>query len=107
MDELTAPHEEEYSFEEIRTKCETLISSSKIEKDDSLNILKLQFEIELLAVNMIHSKDKQLEHLKHEIELQKAINKNSELLQIMSSDIINRNKRINQLYEQFAIPRKK
>lgn len=95
--------EEESQFTEVKKKCEEFIESSNIEKSDALSILKLQHEMEKIVLETLFHKERNIETLKHEMDILKLSNRNAEILEKTTSDLSKCQKTIQELENKVRV----
>ena len=89
--------EENIVLEEITSQCDSLINSETINKDESLKILKLFHSAEKKFLEMFFLKQKEVDSLKNELIIIKLTNKNTEMLQQLSQDLLTMDKTVKDL----------
>jgi len=75
------------SLSEIRSRCDQIIIDENISKDAALSILKLFHDTEVMIVNAETAKQREIDTLRHEIDIMHMSNKNTEMLLSLTSDI--------------------
>tara|TARA_B100000161_G_C33367325_1_gene331685 strand:- start:57 stop:404 length:348 start_codon:yes stop_codon:yes gene_type:complete len=89
--------EENIEYEEITSQCDSLINSETINKDEALKILKLFHAAEKRFLEMMFVKQKEVDSLKNELIIIKLTNKNTEMLQQLSQDLLAMDKTVKDL----------
>jgi hypothetical protein len=89
--------EENIVIEEITSQCDSLINSETINKDEALKILKLFHSAEKKFLEMMFVKQKEVDSLKNELIIIKLTNKNTEMLQQLSQDLLSMDKTVKDL----------
>ena len=89
--------EENIEYEEIETQCDSLINSDTINKEEALKILKLFHVAEKKFLEMMFLKEKEVNNLKNELTIIKLTNKNTEMLQQLSQDLLVMDKTVKDL----------
>ena len=103
FDHCPPKKERESKFEQVRKKCDGFIESSTIEKSDALTILKLQHEMEKLVIETLFQKERNIETLKHEMDILRLSNKNAELLEKLNFDLSKCQKSIQELEQKNSL----
>ena len=80
--------EENIEYGEITSECDYLINSDTINKEEALKILKLFHATEKKFLEMMFLKQKEVDSLKNELIIIKLTNKNTEMLQQLSQDLL-------------------
>ena len=80
--------EENIEYGEITSECDSLINSDTINKEEALKILKLFHATEKKFLEMMFLKKKEVDSLKNELIIIKLTNKNTEMLQQLSQDLL-------------------
>lgn len=89
--------EENIEYEEISSQCDSLINSETINKEEALKILKLFHATEKKFLEMMFLKQKEVDGLKNELIIIKLTNKNTEMLQQLSQDLLAMDKTVKDL----------
>jgi len=89
--------EENLEYDEITSQCDSLINSETINKDEALKILKLFHSAEKKFLEMMFLKQKEIDGLKNELVIIKLTNKNAEMLQQLSQDLLTMDKTVKTL----------
>tara|TARA_B100001989_G_C24550433_1_gene474151 strand:- start:3104 stop:3451 length:348 start_codon:yes stop_codon:yes gene_type:complete len=84
-------------YEEITSQCDSLINSETINKEEALKILKLFHSAEKKFLEMMFLKQKEVDSLKNELIIIKLTNKNTEMLQQLSQDLLAMDKTVKDL----------
>ena len=89
--------EENIEYEEITSQCDSLINSETINKEEALKILKLFHATERKFLEMMFLKQKEIDGLKNELVIIKLTNKNTDMLQQLSQDLLTLDKTVKDL----------
>lgn len=71
----------------LRLRCDQIIADEKISKDAALAILTLFHDTELMLADTDTAKQREIDALRHEIDLMHMANRNTEMLLSLTSDI--------------------
>ena len=79
-------------YADINDQCNRLVDTEKIQKEEALKILNLFHDAEKKFLEMLYSKQREIESLKNEIVVLKLTNKNTEVIQQLCNDNIKLNR---------------
>tara|TARA_B100000214_G_scaffold374483_1_gene357393 strand:- start:2925 stop:3296 length:372 start_codon:yes stop_codon:yes gene_type:complete len=94
--------EENMDYDEICSKCDGLINSETINKEEALKILKLFHSAEKKYLEMLFIKQKEIHDLKNELTIVKLTNKNTEMIQQLSQDLLRTDKLVQEIVPDLA-----
>ena len=95
--------EENIEYEEISSQCDSLINSDTINKEEALKILKLFHAAEKKFLEMMFLKQKEVDSLKNELIIVKLTNKNTEMLQQLSQDLLAMDKTVKDVVNDVSV----
>lgn len=79
--------DENNDYESIKSKCNQLVSSEKIEKSEALEILNLFHEAEKKYLEMLFVKQKEIDTLKNELVVVRLTHKSADQIQSLTQDV--------------------
>lgn len=95
--------EENPEYDEITSQCDSLINSETINKEEALQILKLFHSAEKKFLEMMFLKQKEVDRLKNDLVIIKLTNKNAEMLQQLSQDLLTMDKTVKSLVNDVSV----
>jgi len=90
-------YEENPDYDNIRSKCDDLVTSESISKEESLGILKLFHAAEKKYLEMLFMKQKEIDTLNNELAIVKLIKKETDVVQQIKTDLSANEKKCQEL----------
>ena len=89
MDDASA-NTKEVSHDEfgpLRSQCDELLASEHVDKAIALAIQRLFHTAETTMLDLRHTKDHEIERLRHDLELARVTHRNADMLGSLASDV--------------------
>jgi len=95
-------YEENPDYDNIRSKCDELVTSESISKEESLGILKLFHASEKKYLEMLFMKQKEIDSLNNELAIVKLMSKETDVVQQIKMDLSTNEKKCQELASELT-----